>query len=99
MDLVGVVTEGDAIYNYNKSGDALALGRPVQREYHWNEWDFYGQDTWRVRKTYGYGGTEIVVFAGAGRKSTGCKSVRAYERIGCHPYALSDFYNSSGSKV
>ena len=78
MDLVGVVTEGDAIYNYNKSGAALALGAPVQREYHWNEWDFYGQDTWRLREgPDGHGGTEVVLSAGAdGNQRTASRSMR-----------------------
>src|SRR4029079_114472 len=49
MDVVGIVDEGDAIYNYDHTGNPIALGAPVGREYRWHEYDFYGQDTWKLR--------------------------------------------------
>jgi hypothetical protein len=99
MDLVGVVTEGDAIYNYNKSGAALALGAPVQREYHWNEWDFYGQDTWRLRK-------DFTVTLGLKYSYLQVPTEIHGEQVGpcvmsgstCQPYALTDFYNTSAEQ-
>lgn len=99
MDLVGVVPEGDAIYNYNKNGDALALGAPVQREYHWNEWDFYGQDTWRLRKsltvTLGLKYSYLQVPAEIhGSQVAPC----VFSGSSCQPYALGDFYNSSAQQ-
>ncbi len=99
MDLVGVVTEGDAIYNYNKNGDALALGAPVQREYHWNEWDFYGQDTWRLTKTFtvtlGLKYSYLQVPTEIHGSQVGpC----VFSGSTCAPYALTDFYNSSAQE-
>jgi Carboxypeptidase regulatory-like domain len=99
MDLVGVVTEGDAIYNYNKSGSALALGAPVAREYHWNEWDFYGQDSWRLRK-------DLTVTLGLKYSYLQVPDEINGLQVGpclqsgstCQPYALTDFYNTSAQQ-
>ncbi len=51
MDAVGLITLGNAVYNYTKSGTALALGTPVQRDYRWHELEFYGQDNWKALPT------------------------------------------------
>jgi hypothetical protein len=96
MDVVGIVTEGDAIYNYNHSGNPLALGAPVPREYRWHEYDFYGQDTWKVRSNltvtaglrYSYLQTPSEV---NGSEVAPC----VVSSNGCQPYALTDFFNAS----
>jgi hypothetical protein len=55
--LLGMFAEGDGIYNFNHSGTALAQGAPINRRYAINNYEFYGQDTWRVKPsltlTYG----------------------------------------------
>ena len=55
--LLGIFAEGDGIYNYNHSGTALAQGTPINRRYAVDDYEFYGQDTWRVKPsltlTYG----------------------------------------------
>jgi Carboxypeptidase regulatory-like domain len=99
MDLVGIVDEGDAIYNYNQDGSALPLGSPVPREYRWNEWDFYGQDTWRVRKSltvtlglkYSYLQVPTEIH---GLQVGPCLASGST----CSPYALTDFYNASAEQ-
>ena len=57
LGLVGIITEGDAVYNYTKQGTALPLGTTIKRDYRWNEYEFYGQDSWRALRnltiTYG----------------------------------------------
>ena len=50
LGLVGIVTEGDAIYNYDKQGNPLALGAPVKRDYGWKESEVYLQDSWQALK-------------------------------------------------
>ena len=55
--LTGLVTEVGSNYNLTKSLTPLAEGAPVPRHFRTHEWEWYGQDTWRIRKnltmTYG----------------------------------------------
>ncbi|MBS1839946.1 MAG: carboxypeptidase regulatory-like domain-containing protein [Acidobacteria bacterium] len=99
MDVVGVVTEGDAIYNYDRNGNPLALGTPVQREYHWNEFDWYGQDSWRLRKnltvTLGLKYSYLQVPSEInGLQVSPC----LLSGSTCAPYALTDYFNASAQQ-
>ena len=49
MALLGAVSQGDAVYNYDKSGALLAQGAPIKRNFGLNEYEFYAQDSWRVK--------------------------------------------------
>jgi Carboxypeptidase regulatory-like domain/TonB-dependent Receptor Plug Domain len=55
--LTGIFAEGDGIYNFDHSGNALAQGAPINRRYAINNYEFYGQDAWRAKSnltvTYG----------------------------------------------
>jgi hypothetical protein len=55
--LLGIFAEGDGIYNFARNGAAVAQGAPITRRYAINDYEFYGQDTWRVtpRLTFTYG--------------------------------------------
>ncbi len=48
IPLLGVISEVDAYYNYDKTGAVLPLGAPVLRRYATDEYEFYGQDSWKV---------------------------------------------------
>jgi hypothetical protein len=55
--LWGILTQGNARYNYRTDGSILAEGAPVHRRYASNEFEFYAQDTWRFKSnlTFTYG--------------------------------------------
>ncbi|HKF50856.1 MAG TPA: carboxypeptidase-like regulatory domain-containing protein [Candidatus Acidoferrales bacterium] len=57
MLLYGILAQGDGFYNYTPAGTALAQGTPVRRNYALNDYEFYGQDAWRVTPnlTFTYG--------------------------------------------
>jgi hypothetical protein len=49
-NLLGIVSEGDAQYNYTKSGQALAEGAAVKRKYIDKEYEIYAMDTWKISR-------------------------------------------------
>ncbi len=57
LGLLGMVSDVVANYNYDKQGAVLASGTPVSRNYGLEWYEFYGQDSWRVKPnltvTYG----------------------------------------------
>jgi hypothetical protein len=55
--VMGIFPEGDGIYNFARNGSALPQGEAVKRRYAFNDYEFYGQDTWRMtpRLTFTYG--------------------------------------------
>jgi hypothetical protein len=55
--VMGIFPEGDGHYNFARNGSAVAQGTPINRRYAINDYEFYGQDTWRItpRLTLTYG--------------------------------------------
>lgn len=96
MDLVGLVSEVDAVYNYDKSGKSITLGAPLQREYKWNEYDFYAQDAWRATKnlTLTFGLHYSLLQPPTEINGTQVGSCVASGTT-CTPYPLGEFYNAS----
>jgi hypothetical protein len=57
LAMLGMVSQMIGNYNYDRSGNLLAEGTPVKRRYGLNWYEFYGQDSWRVKPnlTFTYG--------------------------------------------
>src|ERR1700747_1815889 len=57
LALYGMISDVVANYNLDRSGNVLAQGAPVKRNYGLDWYEFYGQDTWRIKPnltlTYG----------------------------------------------
>jgi carboxypeptidase family protein len=57
LGLTGMVSDVIANYNYDKAGNLLPAGAPVKRNYGLDWYEFYGQDSWRIKPnltvTYG----------------------------------------------
>ena len=49
LTLLGVISQPTANYNFDREGNALASGEPVRRKYAADEYEFYIQDSWRMR--------------------------------------------------
>ena len=96
MNLVGTITEGDAIYNYTKTGSTVAVGAPIKRDYRWNEYEFYGQDTWRILSslTLTYGLRYSYLQAPAETSGTQVGTCQ-FSGNTCKPYSLTQYFNGS----
>ena len=55
--VMGIFPEGDGHYNFTRNGSTLAQGTPIKRRYAINDYEFFGQDAWRItpRLTVTYG--------------------------------------------
>ncbi|HYL62191.1 MAG TPA: TonB-dependent receptor [Candidatus Methylomirabilis sp.] len=51
-DMIGFVSEGDAFYNYTKTGSTLPVGAPVARHYGFDGYEMYAEDIWKVKPTF-----------------------------------------------
>ena len=56
-DLLGLVNQYSVTYNFGRDGTAIPIGAPVSRSFASNDYEFYVQDSFRIRKdltlTYG----------------------------------------------
>lgn len=63
--LLGVVNQYSGTYNFGRDGIAVPFGEPIERSFATKEYEFYFQDSWRVRPdltlTYGirYGSYQV----------------------------------------
>jgi hypothetical protein len=99
MTLVGMVTEGDAVYNYSKSGTALPIGTALVRDYRWHELEPYAQDSWKITRnlnlTFGLRWTLLQPPAEAHGNQVGACTVSGNS---CIPFSLTNYLNQSAAQ-
>jgi hypothetical protein len=49
--MLGMITEVDARFNFNRDGTALPDGGALQRRFAIDGYEFYGQDIWKIKPT------------------------------------------------
>ncbi len=52
LALFGMVSDVVANYNLDRAGNVQPQGAPVKRNYGLNWYEFYGQDTWRIKPNF-----------------------------------------------
>jgi hypothetical protein len=50
MALLGIVSEVDAVYNFDRAGNPLAEGTPLRRRFAADEYELYFQDAWKIKR-------------------------------------------------
>ena len=49
VGVLGLVSDVIIVYNYDRDGNTIPVGEPVKRTYGADEYEFYFQDTWKLR--------------------------------------------------
>ncbi len=49
IDILGVLSESGATYNYDRQGNLIPFGVPIKRRWASNAYEFYGQDNYRIK--------------------------------------------------
>jgi hypothetical protein len=50
LNILGVLSQSTLRANYDRDGNLLPIGEPISRKYASDEYEFYVQDTWQLRR-------------------------------------------------
>ena len=100
LTVMGIIPEVDATYNFTKTGASVPLGAPLTRNYRWDEFEGYAQDSWKALKnltlTYGLRYSYLQVPAEESGAQVGtCLLVGGT----CQPYSLTQYLQASAQQA
>lgn len=87
-DMLGIVSQGDAYYNYDKSGNVLPQGAGIARKFLDKSFEMYVQDSWRVTRGLTVSGGLRVSLSPALSEANGIQTTTNQP--------LSDWFNQRG---
>ncbi len=100
MAMMGIVSELDATFNFDKTGKALPQGAPLKRRFAADEYEFYLQDSYRLRSnlTVIYG-LRYSLFSPPWETTGTEVTPRGFPLGGGSPISLSQWFQQRGSKM
>lgn len=52
IDILGVLSESGAVYQYDRQGNTIPFGVPIKRRWATNGYEFYAQDNFRIKPNF-----------------------------------------------
>jgi hypothetical protein len=100
MAMMGIVSEVDATFNFDKNGTALPQGAPLRRRFAADEYEFYVQDSYRVKPnltiTYGL---RYSLFSPPWETNGTEVTPKGFPTGGGAPVTLSQWFQDRGTKM
>ena len=100
MAMMGIVSEVDATFNFDKNGNALPQGAALKRRFAADEYEFYLQDSYRVKSnltlTYGL---RYSLFSPPWEANGTEVTPQGYPIGGGSPIPLSEWFNQRATKM
>jgi hypothetical protein len=100
MAMMGIVSEVDATFNFDKNGNALPQGAALKRRFAADEYEFYLQDSYRVKSnltlTYGL---RYSLFSPPWEANGTEVTPKGYPIGGGSPIPLSEWFNQRATRM
>jgi hypothetical protein len=100
MAMMGIVSEVDATFNFDKTGTALQQGAPLKRRFAADEYEFYLQDSYRMRPnlTISYG-LRYSLFSPPWETTGTEVTAKGFPAGGGSPVTLGQWFQERASKM
>jgi len=100
MAMMGIVSEVDATFNFDKNGNTLPQGTPLKRRFAANEYEFYLQDSYRMRPNLTLNfGVRYSLFSPPWETSGTEVTPKGFPIGGGTPVSLGQWFQQRGSKM
>src|SRR6266852_3400505 len=100
MAMMGIISEVDATFNFDKAGTALPQGAPLKRRFGADEYEFYVQDSYRVRSNLTLNfGVRYSMYSPPWETTGTEVTPKGFPIGGGAPVALGQWFQQRGSKM